>query len=260
LIPTIIVGAGGRMGRSLIALLPQFPQLALHAAVVAPDSALAGEPVDGVPALRYGAQLAAVLSGARLVVDFSSAEAAAVHLQACAAARVPLLLGTTGVGPEHEPLVAQAAQRIPLLMASNTSVGVALLADLVRRAAASLPLSFDIEILEAHHRHKLDAPSGTSLSLGSVAAEARGQSLAASAVYARQGAVGPRADGAIGFAVVRGGDVVGEHEVLFLGPGERLTLKHSATDRSIFARGALQAGQWLAGQPPGRYKMQDFCK
>ena len=130
----------------------------------------------------------------------------------------------------------------------------------MQRAAAVLPGGFDIEIVEAHHRHKVDAPSGTALTLGAAAAAGRGQDPDRSNEYARHGASGPRAAGAIGFAVVRGGDVVGEHEVLFLGPGERLSLKHSATDRSIFARGALAAGQWLADQPPGRYSMRDFLK
>jgi 4-hydroxy-tetrahydrodipicolinate reductase len=260
LIPTVIVGAGGRMGRSLVTLLPQYPALALHAAVVAPGATLAGAPVEGAPQLCYTSELDAALAGARLVIDFSSAAVATAHVQACAAARVPLLLGTTGAGPELAAAALAAAARIPVLVASNTSVGVALLAELVRRAAGALPASFDIEILEAHHRDKVDAPSGTAVMLGEAVAAGRGTELQQHAVYARQGAAGPRASGAIGFAVVRGGDVVGEHEVMFLGAGERLVLKHSATDRSIFARGALQAGEWLAAQRPGRYRMQDFIE
>jgi 4-hydroxy-tetrahydrodipicolinate reductase len=257
LIRTVIVGADGRMGRSLIALLPEFPELVLHAAVVPAGSSLAGRDVDGAPGQRYAPGLAAILGGAQLVVDFSSASAALDHLSACAAARVPLLLGTTGVGREIDAAAAKAAVRIPVLLAANTSVGVTLLAELVRRAAAALPAGFDIEIVEAHHRHKVDAPSGTALSLAEAAAAGRGDDLEGRAVYARKGAVGPRAAGQIGFAVVRGGDVVGEHEVLFLGAGERLSLKHSATDRSIFARGALHAGRWLAARAPGRYEMRD---
>ena len=245
------------MGRGLVALLPEFPNLALHAAVVSAGSGLAGREVDGAPGLRYAPGLAAALPGAQLVIDFSSAGAALDHLGACAAARVPLLLGTTGVGREIEVAAARAATHMPLLIASNTSMGVTLLTELVRRAAAALPAGFDIEIVEAHHRHKVDAPSGTALSLAEAAATGRGVELEGRAVYARKGAVGPRAAGQIGFAVVRGGDVVGEHEVLFLGEGERLSLKHSATDRSIFARGALHAGRWLAGQAPGRYEMRD---
>ncbi len=248
------------MGRTLIALLPQYPRLALHAAIVEPGSPLSGTAADPAARVRRGTDLAAALGGARLVIDFSSAAASVAHVQACAAAGVALLLGTTGAGAALEPVAAQAASRIALLVASNTSVAVALLAELVRRAAATLPQGFDIEIVEAHHRHKVDAPSGTALTLGEAAAGGRGQVLGGSAEYARHGAAGPRAAGAIGFAVVRGGDVVGEHEVRFLGAGEQLSLKHTATDRSIFARGALAAGQWLADQPPGRYSMGDFLK
>jgi 4-hydroxy-tetrahydrodipicolinate reductase len=257
LIRTVIVGAGGRMGRSLIALLPESAELALHAAVVPAGSSLAGREVDGAPGLRYVPGLAAALPGAQLAIDFSSAGAALDHVGACAAAGVPLLLGTTGVGHEIDAAAARAATRIPLLVAANTSVGVGLLEELVRRAAATLVEGFDIEIVEAHHRHKVDAPSGTALSLAAAAAAGRGHDVAGHAVYARQGAVGPRAAGQIGFAIVRGGDVVGEHEVLFLGAGERLSLKHTATDRSIFARGALHAGRWLARRAPGRYEMRD---
>jgi 4-hydroxy-tetrahydrodipicolinate reductase len=260
LIATVIVGAGGRMGRTLLELLPEFPRLALHAAIVEPGSPLTGTAVAGAAGVRYGEDLAAALPGAQLVIDFSNAAASAAHVQACAAARVPLLLGTTGAGAALESVAAQAVAHCALLIASNTSIGIALLSELVQRAAAVLPGQFDIEIVEAHHRHKLDAPSGTALTLGAAAAAGRDGSLAERAVYARQGACGARAAQAIGFAVVRGGDVVGEHEVLFLGPGERISLKHSATDRSIFARGALAAGEWLAGQPPGRYSMRDFLK
>ena len=258
MIRTVVVGAGGRMGRSLVALLPEFPELALHGAVVAPGSRLEGAAVPGVGALRYAGALAAALPGAQLVIDFSAADAAPGHVDACAAAGVPLLLGTTGAGAALEAAAARASARIPLLIASNTSVGVAVLAELVRHAAAALPAQFDIEIVEAHHRHKVDAPSGTALTLGEAAARGRGVELAGRAGHGRWGAIGPRPPGEIGFAVVRGGDVVGEHEVLFLGAGERLALKHTATDRSIFARGALQAGRWLAGRPPGRYDMRDI--
>jgi 4-hydroxy-tetrahydrodipicolinate reductase len=171
---------------------------------------------------------------------------------------VPLLLGTTGLPPVLEPEFVQAATHIPLLVAPNTSPGVNLLLELVRRAAGALPEAYDIEIVEAHHRRKADAPSGTALALGAAAAEGRGRSLESSAVYARQGVTGPRTSGQIGFATVRGGDVVGEHEIHFLGDGERLMLRHSVSDRSVFARGALLAGRWLAGQRPGRYRMSDF--
>lgn len=263
-IRTVLLGASGRMGAQLLRLLPEFPELQLHAATASPHSAALGRDAAETAGLRpCGVPLSAwspgLLDGARLVIDFSSAAGASGHLAACASAGVPLLLGTTGL-----PVKAMAAEferaaaRIALLVAPNTSPGVNLLLALVRTAARALPQSYDIEIIEAHHRNKSDAPSGTALAIGAAAAEGRGVSLEDAAIYARQGHTGPRAPGAIGFATVRGGDVVGEHEIAFLGEGERLMLHHSVGDRSVFARGALMAGGWLAAQPPGRYRMSDF--
>ena len=184
------------MGSSLIALLGQFPELGLHAAVVEPGSPLTGLEVEGAAGVRYSSSLASALAGARLVIDFSSAASALAHVTACAEAGVPLLLGTTGVdGHAIEAAVAMAAARIPVLLASNTSLGVTLLTELVRRAAATLPAGFDIEIIEAHHRHKVDAPSGTALTLAQAAAAGRGQDLQGHGVYTRQGDCGPRAEG-----------------------------------------------------------------
>jgi 4-hydroxy-tetrahydrodipicolinate reductase len=153
--------------------------------------------------------------------------------------------------------MAAAAESIALLIAPNTSPGLNLLLSLVSTAAARLPAGFDIEIIETHHRDKTDAPSGTALAIGAAAAKARGMALEDAALYGRYGATGARTSGQIGFASVRGGDIVGEHEVRFLGQGERLMLRHSVSDRGVFARGALMAGQWLARQPPGRYGMGD---
>jgi 4-hydroxy-tetrahydrodipicolinate reductase len=261
-IRTVIVGATGRMGTQLLRLLPGYPRLRLAGAVASERSAALGRDA----ALHAGALAGAVpvsaalpplLQQADLVIDFSSPGAAAAHVAACAAARVPLLLGTSGLPRELEAPLAAAADVIPLLVAPNTSLGVNVLLELVRQAAQALPGSYDIEIVEAHHRDKLDAPSGTALALGEAAALGRGGKLAESAAYARHGLGSPRQAGQIGFGVLRGGDVVGEHEVWFLGDGERLLLKHSATDRSVFARGALLAGQWLAGRPAGRYGMRD---
>ena len=240
-----IIGAGGRMGGSLLRLLPGFPDLRLQAALESPgypglgaDSGLnAGIAANGVP---LGADLAAGLRGAGLAIAFSAAGAAPEQLRACAAAGVPLLLGTTGVGPELGPEVQRAAARIPVLVSANTSLAVTLLQELVRQAAAALPAEFDIQIVETHHPDKRDAPSGTALSLGAAAGVGR-------AGHGRP----------VGYASLRGGDVVGEHEVHFLGLGERLRLAHSATDRSVFARGALRAGSWLARQAPGSYRMAD---
>jgi 4-hydroxy-tetrahydrodipicolinate reductase len=262
-ISTVIVGATGRMGLSLLRLLPEFPTLRLSAALSSAGSRHLGQDAGAYAGLeacgvRISADLPAALRGAGLVIDFSNAMAAAANVRAAAEARVPMLLGTTGLAPEMHGLLQQAAARIPLLVAANTSLGVNLLLQLVERAAQALGTEFNIEILEAHHRHKLDAPSGTALALGSAAARGRGLSLEQTTAPQPRGSAGTRRPEEIGFAVLRGGDVVGEHEVRFLGNGERLTLAHSATDRAIFARGALQAGQWLAGQPPGRHQMQDI--
>jgi 4-hydroxy-tetrahydrodipicolinate reductase len=258
----VIVGASGRMGGQLLRLLGQFPALRLVGAVASERSTALGKDAGlhaGAPAsaLPVSAGLPPLLPQADVVVDFSNPGAAAAHVAACAAARVPLLLGTSGLPPELAAPLAAAAEVIPLLVAPNTSLGVTLLLDLVRQAAQALPRDYDIEIMEAHHRNKADAPSGTALALGQAAASGRDVNLGEQAVYGRHGHAGPRHEGQIGYAVVRGGDVVGEHEVWFLGPGERLLLKHSATDRSVFARGALLAAQWLAGKPAGRYGMRD---
>ncbi len=261
-IRTVLIGANGRMGLNILRLLPHFPALQLCGAVASESSTAIGEDAlerVGAPSggVKLSAALPPLLRDADLALDFSSARAAAANLAACVAARVPLLLGTTGLPRELQAPLAAAADSIALLVAPNTSPGLNLLLDLVRTAARALPLGYDIEILETHHRDKADAPSGTALALGQAAAQGRGVVLDEQAIYARQGATGARAAGQIGFAAVRGGDVVGEHEVMFLGEGERLVLRHGVTDRSVFARGALIAGQWLARKPPGRYGMSD---
>lgn len=261
-IRTVIVGASGRMGGQLLRLIGQFPALRLHGAVASETSEAlgrdAGTHAGGEPyGVAIRASLPPLLPEADLVLDFSRPAAAAANLAACVEAKVPLLLGTTGLPRELEAPLAAAADSIALLVAANTSLGVNLLLELVRQAAQGLPEGYDIEIVETHHRTKRDAPSGTALALGAAAAAGRGVSLSDEAVYSRHGIGDPRQTDAIGFASVRGGDVVGEHEVWFLGDGERVLLKHSATDRAVFARGALQAGQWLAGRTAGRYAMRD---
>jgi 4-hydroxy-tetrahydrodipicolinate reductase len=262
-IPTVLIGATGRMGMNILRLLPQFPQLQLCGAVAGEASRAIGEDAAqragaAGNGIKISADLPALLRHAKLAIDFSTARAAPATLAACVAARVPLLLGTTGLTPELKAPLAAAAESIPLLIAANTSLGLNLLLTLARTAAARLPVNFDIEILETHHREKIDAPSGTALSIGQAVAEARGAELESRAVYGRHGATGPRGAGQIGFASLRGGDVAGEHEVIFLGEGERLVLRHSVSDRAVFARGALTAGEWLARQPPGRYAMSDI--
>jgi 4-hydroxy-tetrahydrodipicolinate reductase len=261
-IRTVLIGATGRMGVSILRLLPSFPALRLCGALVPERSGALGEDASvraGAASLgvKLSAALPPLLRNADLAIDFSSPRAAAANLAACVAARVPLLLGTTGLPRELQAPLAAAADSIALLVAPNTSPGLNLLLELVRTAAASLPRGYDIEILEAHHRDKIDAPSGTALALGEAAAQGRGVGLDERAIHARAGAAGARTAGQIGFASVRGGDIVGEHEVMFLGDGERLVLHHGVSDRSVFARGALTAGQWLARKAPGRYTMRD---
>jgi len=258
-----LLGATGRMGASLLRCLPEFQRLTLVAAVVRAGNPHLGQDAGiaaGLPAcgVRLTADLPAALAEADVAIDFSTVAATAAHLRACVVAQRALVLGTTGLPEALQAELDRAAERIPLLVAANTSLGVALLAELVQRAAASLPESFDIEILEAHHRGKVDAPSGTALLLGAAAARGRGARPDPRPVVHGPDAPGPRPPGQLGFASIRGGDVVGEHKVLFLGSGERLALGHVATDRAVFARGALAAGEWLAGRPPGRYQMRDL--
>ncbi len=259
----VIVGVTGRMGQALLRTAPEFADLAITGAVASAHSASlgrdAGEPAGRRLGIAVTADLPATLGTADVVVDFSQPQAALAHLSASRAAGKPLLIGTTGFAPQLSEAELEAASRdIALLVAPNTSLGVTLLAELVRIAARALPPQFDIEILEKHHRMKSDAPSGTALALARSAAE--GRNLPAGEATAAVGAsrTGPRRQGEIGFAVMRGGDVVGEHEVWFAGLGERLSLSHQATDRAIFARGALRAALWLARQPAGRYTMRDI--
>jgi 4-hydroxy-tetrahydrodipicolinate reductase len=208
--------------------------------------------------LQVTGDLPMALAQADVVVDFSEHHATRANLAACRAARKPLLVGTTGYATELASEFDAAARDIPLLIAPNTSVGVTLLIELVRAAAKTLPADFDIEIIEAHHRMKQDAPSGTALALGRAASQARGIAEADVAKAGATNRAGQRREGDIGFAVVRGGDIVGEHTVLFAGKGEQLSVSHRTTDRAIFARGALRAALWLANQPPGRYAMRDL--
>ena len=190
-----------------------------------------------------------------VLIDFSAPEALAKSIERAVAAKLPLVVGTTGLGADSEQLCAEGAKSIPLLVSANTSLGVALLADLVERAARVLGTSWDIEIAEAHHRHKADAPSGTALMLGEAAAKGRGTSLEAE--RRRDGTGLSRGAGTIGFASLRGGTVAGDHDVMFLGNDERLILSHRAESRMIFARGALAAARFLHGRAPGRYAMRD---
>lgn len=262
MIRAAIIGVTGRMGQALVRAASEVAELSVVAAVASPKSSALGKDAGelagvGTSGVRVTADIADALSKADVAIDFSNADATQSNLTACRQARKPLLIGTTGFASDLTAAFEAAAKDIPLLVAPNTSVGVTLLIELVRQAARALPTQFDIEIVEAHHRTKRDAPSGTALALGKAAAEGRGQRFGpAEAGVRREGTA--RQDGEIGFAVLRGGDIVGEHSVLFAGIGESLTLSHRATDRAIFARGALQAAVWLAPRSAGRYFMRDL--
>ena len=214
--------------------------------------------VAGVPSLgvRVLDSIPPDLAKAQVAIDFSRPELSLRALEACRASRVPIVIGTTGHEPEFDARVAAAARDIAVLVAPNTSIGVAVAQELVRIAAQALPPGFDIEIVEAHHKHKMDAPSGTALALAENAARGRGLDPRSDTVSGRSGQ-GARRDGEIGIASIRAGDIVGSHTVWFAGAGERLTVTHEATDRAIFARGAIQAAAWLVKQIPGRYGMSN---
>ena len=249
-----INGATGRMGQALLGLIRDDARFVLVAAITSAGSSQLGQPVYlGSDGLRFthGWPGGDTLD---VVIDFSGPAGLAEALTYCESNGVALVTGTTGVDPTFNQRLASTAQRIALLRAANFSLGVAVLTRLLRQAAAALP-DWDLDIIEAHHNRKEDAPSGTALALGEAAADGRNTTLAESAVYAREGRTGPRQHGTIGFAVVRGGDIVGEHVALLMGQGERVELAHRATDRSIFARGALEAAYWLSGCAPGSYDL-----
>jgi 4-hydroxy-tetrahydrodipicolinate reductase len=257
-----ILGVSGRMGRALIAALDESRDCVLSGACVSAGSRWVGQDA-GVAAGGTPRQVTvtgdpvAALKGAAVAIDFTLPAATSGNVRACVEARCPLVIGTTGHDDSARQEIAAAARTIPIVMAPNMSVGVNLLLGLAEIAARSLDASYDIEIFEAHHRHKKDAPSGTALALGAAAAKGRGTSLEAAAEYSRSRTGGPRAPGKIGFAVFRGGDVIGDHTVTFAGTGERVELTHRATDRLAFARGAVHAARWLVGRAPGFYSMQD---
>jgi 4-hydroxy-tetrahydrodipicolinate reductase len=236
-----VTGAAGRMGRAII-----------EAAAAAGVSVAGGVDRDG-PVIGEHLDVAALASACDVLIDFSVPDALAGHRDAARAAGCALVIGTTGLGVEHHALIDAAARDIAVLQAANTSLGVNLLAGLVEQATARLGLDWDIEIVEMHHRHKLDAPSGTALLLGQAAAQGRGVDLATPDLDRN----GKREEGAIGFASLRGGSVAGDHMVVLAAEGERIELGHRAESRAIFARGALRAALWLAGKPAGRYDMRD---
>ena len=257
-----VLGASGRMGRNIVALLAQAGDLRLSGALAA-----AGDPAVGLDAgvaagtaplgVSITSEAGLALEGAEVAIEFALPVATLGNARLCAARGVPLVIGTTGHDAAAREEIGRAAGSIPIVMAPNMSLGVNLLFRLAELAARALGPGYDAEIVEAHHRHKVDAPSGTALGLGHAVALGRGRTLEELAVHARHGSTGPRPEGAIGFAVIRGGDIVGDHRLLFAGPGARVELVHHAEDRSAFARGALVAARWVTGRAPGLYSMQD---
>jgi 4-hydroxy-tetrahydrodipicolinate reductase len=250
-----VLGAGGRMGQAIIAGIANVPHLELAGAIERAGHAAVGTRLG--PVLTIGSNPGPLAHASDVMVDFTSPAALAGTLDAACDAGTALVIGTTGLDASHHALIDKAARTIAVLQAANTSLGVTLLARLVADAARALGPDWDIEIVELHHRHKVDAPSGTALALGVAAAKGRGVVLADVSERGRDGITGARAPGAIGFASLRGGSAAGDHTVLFAGEGERLELRHLAESRDIFARGALRAAAWLAGKPPGRYAMED---
>jgi 4-hydroxy-tetrahydrodipicolinate reductase len=247
------------MGQAIVRAAVADQSLAIVAAVASAGSKSAGRDIGDVAGIaplgvRVLEDLPADLAGAQVVIDFSRPDLSLRALNVCRAARVPIVIGTTGHGAEFEARVSAAAREIAVLVAPNTSIGVAVAQELVRIASQALPASFDIEIVEAHHKHKLDAPSGTALALADSAAKARGLDPHEDTLAGRAGQ-GARREGEIGIASLRAGDIVGTHTVWFAGPGERLMVTHEATDRAIFARGAIRAAAWLGSQTAGRYSM-----
>jgi 4-hydroxy-tetrahydrodipicolinate reductase len=259
----VVVGAAGRMGQALIRAIAETPGVKLSGAVeragspgLGRDSGeLAGLGANGI---AIGDDPLPVFAKADGVLDFTAPAASVLHAGYAAQARIAHIIGTTGIGAEDDARIAAAARHATIVKSGNMSLGVNLLAALVEQAARALPAdAFDIEILEMHHRHKVDAPSGTALLLGKAAAEGRAVGLDNASVRVRDGHTGPRPEGAIGFATLRGGSVVGDHQVVIAGPGERIVLSHIAEDRAIFARGAVRAALWAREKKPGLYSMRD---
>ncbi len=257
----VIAGVTGRMGHALLEGVFADDDLQLHGALDRADSAQigrdAGEQFGRITHVRISSDLQTVLQGADVLIDFTRPEASMQYLDACKNAKVKHIIGTTGFTAAQKQLIEQAATEIAIVFAPNMSVGVTLLINLVEQAAKVLNQGYDIEVVEMHHRHKVDAPSGTALRLGEAAAHGLGVDLKDCAIYAREGVTGEREAGKIGFATLRGGDVVGDHTVVLAGIGERVELTHKASSRATFAQGALRAAKYLNAHETGLFDMRD---
>jgi 4-hydroxy-tetrahydrodipicolinate reductase len=258
----IVAGAGGRMGRTLVQAIAATPGATLAGALEAAGSPLIGRDAGelaglGAKGVPLVADVGPLLENADGIVDFTMPAASVALAERVAGTGLVHVIGTTGLSPEQDKAIAAAGTRGVIVKSGNMSLGVNLLAALVKLVARTLDDAFDIEIVEMHHNKKIDAPSGTALMLGRAAAEGRGIDLAVHSVRSRDGHTGARRPGDIGFAALRGGSVVGEHTVIFAGPAERIEITHKAEDRMIFAHGALKAAQWGRGRQPGLYSMAD---
>ena len=261
-VPLIVCGAAGRMGREIIRILADYPQFSLAAAVEAPGHELLGADAGSIAGLQplgvaLVENLEGVISSDVTIIDFSQPEASLRNMHAAVAQGASIVVGTTGFSPEQQHQLYELGRQTRAFIAANMSVGVALLTKLAELAATILSADFDVEILEMHHRNKVDAPSGTALALARAVAAVRNIS-STEFRFGREGRVGPRPENEIGILALRGGDVVGDHTVVFAGKGERLELVHRASSRETFARGALRAALWLREQPPGCYTMRDM--
>lgn len=257
-----IVGCAGRMGRMLVRCVDETEGCVLAGGTERREAAAVGQDLGelaglGAKGLTVGDDPAALFAVSEAVIDFTTPEALPAHAELAAQAKAIYVVGTTGLAADHEAALDRAARRTVVMQAANMSLGVNLLLALVERVGRVLGPDYDIEVLEMHHRHKVDAPSGTALALGRAAATGRGVALEDVAQRVRDGHTGARRRGDIGFATLRGGDVAGEHSVVFAGEGERVELTHKASSREVFARGAVRAALWCRGRPPGRYSMRD---
>lgn len=257
-----IVGAAGRMGQALVRCSRMMPDLQVVAAVDAATCPLCGKDAGliagvGDIGITISHDLPAAVKAADVLIDFSFHENVPLTIKLAAEQRKAVIIGTTGLNPDERAAVDQGARVIPIVWAPNMSLGVNMLFSLVQQAAKALGLDYDVEITEAHHRYKKDAPSGTALRLGENVAEGRGQNFRDVAIYGREGLGGERPKGQIGIHALRAADIIGDHTVLFATDGERVEISHRATSRDAFAKGALRAAQWAGGRAPGLYDMQD---
>jgi 4-hydroxy-tetrahydrodipicolinate reductase len=257
----VITGSTGRMGRALVESIVAADGLHLHGALERPDSPGLGQDAGAFAGVRTGVVIGtdvdAALRGADVLIDFTRPAATMEHAEACLRHGVRMVVGTTGFSDAQKARLSEISRATAMVVAPNMSVGVTVLLRLIDLAARTLGDGFDVEVIEAHHRHKVDAPSGTALRMGEVAAAALGRTLAQDAIYGREGVTGERNPRTIGFATVRGGDIVGDHTVLFAGTGERVELTHKASSRATFAEGALRAARFLEQRGSGMFDMQD---